>query len=122
MRGILANALVCLAVWLTSGGRSLTDKIFAILFPISALVPSGFEHSIANMYFLPLGIPLKDQAGVVKAAALPPSELALLGVGAPPPASFRLPSATSWAVRSWPVWCIGSCTSGPRGPTGNPNS
>jgi formate/nitrite transporter FocA (FNT family) len=91
MRGILANALVCLAVWLASGGRSVIDKIFAILFPISALVPSGFEHSIANMYFLPLGILLKDQAGVVKAAALPPSELALLGLGS---AAANILSAT----------------------------
>jgi formate transporter len=91
MRGILANALVCLAVWLASGGRSVIDKIFAILFPISAFVASGFEHSIANMYFLPLGILLKDQAGVVKAAALPPSELAHLGVGS---AAANILSAT----------------------------
>jgi formate/nitrite transporter FocA (FNT family) len=55
MRGILANALVCLAMWLASGGRSVIDKIFAILFPISAFVDSGFEHSIANMYFLTRG-------------------------------------------------------------------
>jgi len=91
MRGILANALVCLAVWLASGGRSVIDKIFAILFPISAFVAAGFEHSIANMYFLPLGILLKDQAGVVKAAALPPPELAHLGVGS---AAANILSAT----------------------------
>jgi formate transporter len=50
-RGILANALVCLAVWLAAAGRSLTDKVLAIMFPITAFVAAGFEHSIANMYF-----------------------------------------------------------------------
>jgi formate/nitrite transporter len=54
-RGILCNALVCLAVWLTIGARSVTDKIFAILFPITAFVAIGFEHSIANWFFLPFG-------------------------------------------------------------------
>ena len=51
--GILCNTLVCLAVWLTYGARSTTDKITAIIFPISAFVASGFEHSIANMFFVP---------------------------------------------------------------------
>jgi formate transporter len=70
VRGVLANALVCLAVWLATGARSVTDKIFAIIFPISAFVASGFEHSVANMYFLPIGLLLKDQAGVAEAAKL----------------------------------------------------
>src|SRR4029434_788413 len=91
MRGILANALGCLAVWLASGGRSVIDKIFAVMFLISAFVAAGFEHSIANMYFLPFGILLKDQAAVVKAAALPPSELAHLGAGS---AAANILSAT----------------------------
>lgn len=60
--GILCNALVCLAVWLTMGGRTATDKILAILFPISAFVAAGFEHSIANMYFIPVGILIKGFA------------------------------------------------------------
>jgi formate transporter len=55
-RGILCNVLVCLAVWLCMGARSVTDKILAILFPISAFVACGFEHSVANMFFLPIGI------------------------------------------------------------------
>jgi formate/nitrite transporter len=55
-RGILCNALVCLAVWLTLGARSVTDKILAILFPITAFVAIGFEHSIANWFFLPFGL------------------------------------------------------------------
>ncbi|MCI0682258.1 MAG: formate transporter FocA [Gemmataceae bacterium] len=54
--GILCNGLVCLAVWLSYGGRSTTDKIVAIVPPIAAFVAAGFEHSIANMYFLPLAL------------------------------------------------------------------
>lgn len=50
--GILCNALVCLAVWLAMGGRTVTDKILGIVFPIAAFVAIGFEHSIANMFFL----------------------------------------------------------------------
>lgn len=59
-KGILCNLLVCLAVWLTLAGRSVMDKIAAIIFPISAFVAAGFEHSIANMYFISLGIMLSD--------------------------------------------------------------
>jgi formate/nitrite transporter len=54
-RGILCNVLVCLAVWLCMGARSMTDKILAIVFPITAFVACGFEHSIANMYFVSTG-------------------------------------------------------------------
>ena len=50
--GILCNALVCMAVWLTFSARSTVDKIVAIIFPITAFVAAGFEHSIANMYFI----------------------------------------------------------------------
>ncbi len=57
--GIMCNALVCLAVWLCSSARSTTDKILAIIFPISAFVAAGFEHSIANMYFVPIGLLIK---------------------------------------------------------------
>src|SRR5688572_3559046 len=60
--GILCNALVCLAVWLTYSGRTTTDKILAILFPISAFVAAGFEHSVANMYFIPVGLFVKGGA------------------------------------------------------------
>lgn len=78
VRGILANALVCLAVWLAAGGRSTTDKIIGIIFPITAFVASGFEHSIANMYFLPIGLLLSDKAEVVNASGLSPAQLASL--------------------------------------------
>lgn len=68
-RGILCNALVCLAVWLAIGARSVTDKILAILFPITAFVAIGFEHSIANWFMLPFGLAL-DSQGVVSLAGL----------------------------------------------------
>jgi formate/nitrite transporter len=62
-RGVLCNVLVCMAVWMTLAGRSVTDKFIAIVFPISAFVAAGFEHSIANMYFFPLGMMLQAAAG-----------------------------------------------------------
>jgi formate/nitrite transporter len=58
--GILCNALVCLAVWLTYSARTTIDKILAIIFPITAFVTAGFEHSVANMYFIPIGLFIKD--------------------------------------------------------------
>ena len=58
--GILCNGLVCLAVWLTYSARSTIDKIVAIIFPITAFVAAGFEHSIANMYFIPYALFVKD--------------------------------------------------------------
>ncbi len=60
--GIMCNALVCMAVWLSFSARSTIDKILSIIFPISAFVAAGFEHSVANMYFIPLGILIKDYA------------------------------------------------------------
>ncbi len=57
--GILCNVLVCLAVWLSFGARTATDKVLVILFPVSAFVVAGFEHSVANMYFIPLGLFIK---------------------------------------------------------------
>jgi formate transporter FocA len=60
--GILCNALVCLAVWLTFSARTTTDRILAIVPPITAFVAAGFEHSIANMYFIPIGLFIKAGA------------------------------------------------------------
>ena len=77
-RGILANALVCLAVWLAAAGRSVIDKVAAIVFPISAFVDAGFEHSVANMFFIPMGLALRGHADVVEAAHLPSAELSTL--------------------------------------------
>lgn len=63
--GVLCNVLVCLAVWMASAGRTVTDKLVAIIFPVSAFVAAGFEHSIANMYFIPMGILLQLDNPVV---------------------------------------------------------
>lgn len=60
--GILCNALVCLAVWLCYSARTTTDKVVSILFPITAFVAAGFEHSVANMYFIPTGLLIKSYA------------------------------------------------------------
>jgi len=57
--GVLCNALVCLAVWLTYSARTTLDKIVSIIFPITAFVAAGFEHSIANMYFIPYALLVK---------------------------------------------------------------
>ena len=70
-RGVLCNALVCMAVWMTLAGRSVTDKAVAIVFPVSAFVAAGFEHSIANMYLFPV-------AALLQAAAGAPLELSWL--------------------------------------------
>src|SRR5436305_8771783 len=53
-KGILCNVLVCAAVWLAYAGRSVTDKMVAVILPVSAFIAAGFEHCVANMYFLPL--------------------------------------------------------------------
>ncbi len=69
-RGILCNALVCLAIWLCFSARTITGKILSILFPITAFVAAGFEHSIANMYFIPMGMLLAGQPAVLGAAGV----------------------------------------------------
>jgi len=70
-RGILCNVLVCMAVWMAYAGRSVTDKFIAIVLPISAFIAAGFEHSIANMYFIPLALLQQASAPL----ALPGAEL-----------------------------------------------
>lgn len=63
-RGILCNWLVCLAVWMAFASRDVVGKIFACFFPIMAFVASGFEHCVANMYFIPMGIFLKNSGSL----------------------------------------------------------
>ncbi len=63
VRGLLCNVLVCMAVWMAMAARSVADKFFAILLPISAFVAAGFEHSIANMYIYPLAWLLQTFSG-----------------------------------------------------------
>ncbi|MFZ5824771.1 MAG: formate/nitrite transporter family protein [Bacillota bacterium] len=77
-RAVLCNVLVCLAVWLTAAARTVTDKILAVIFPISGFVALGFEHSIANMFFIPYAMMLKGNAAVTAAANLPAERLAAL--------------------------------------------
>ncbi|AIX74260.1 MAG: formate transporter FocA [Mixta calida] len=60
--GTLANLMVCLAIWMSYSGRSLTDKMFAMVLPVSMFVACGFEHSIANMFMIPMGIVIRDFA------------------------------------------------------------
>ena len=67
--GVLCNVLVCMAVWMSFAGRSVIDKIIAIVFPISAFVAAGFEHSVANMYLIPLAMLLQTFGNVETAAA-----------------------------------------------------
>ncbi|HYL23138.1 MAG TPA: formate/nitrite transporter family protein, partial [Burkholderiales bacterium] len=62
-RGVMCNVLVCMAIWMTLAGRSVVDKFVAVLMPIAAFVAAGFEHSIANMYFLPLAMMLQVATG-----------------------------------------------------------
>lgn len=60
--GTLANLMVCLAVWMSYSGRSLLDKMFILMLPIAVFVASGFEHSIANMFMIPLGMAIHSFA------------------------------------------------------------
>lgn len=76
--GIFCNALVCLAVWLCFSARSTTDKILSIIPPISAFVAAGFEHSIANMYFIPLGLFLSSESSVLQVAGKSAEQLVSL--------------------------------------------
>lgn len=78
-RGILCNALVCLGVWLAMGGRSTMDKILAIVFPVTAFVAIGFEHSIANWFFLPYGYLLAVPGSIAQAGVW--RNLAVVTVG-----------------------------------------
>ena len=65
VRGMLCNVLVCMAAWMSLAGRSVTDKALAIVFPITAFVAAGFEHSIANMYLMPLAMLLGAPIGLL---------------------------------------------------------
>jgi formate transporter len=60
--GVMCNALVCLASWMCYSARTTVDRVFTIIFPVSAFVAAGFEHSIANIYFIPMGLFIKAGA------------------------------------------------------------
>ena len=76
--GILCNWLVCLAVWMAWGAKDIGAKVLAIFFPIWLFVASGFEHSVANMYYIPAAIFAKATPAFVEAAAISPEALANL--------------------------------------------
>ena len=69
-RGVLCNVLVCIAVWMAMAGRSVADKAVAVIFPITAFVAAGFEHSIANMYLMPLAMLVQSADGLGGQAAV----------------------------------------------------
>lgn len=89
MLGVLANALVCLGVWMSFSARSTTDRVLAVVPPVTAFVAAGFEHSIANMYFIPAGL-------LVKAWA-PPSFWADTGT-----------SASDYGRLTWDAFFVGN--------------
>ena len=76
--GIMCNWLVCIAVWMSYGAKDIIGKCFAIFFPISLFITSGFEHSIAIMYYIPAGILAKSNASWVEASGLTAEKLANL--------------------------------------------
>ena len=78
--GVLCNALVCLAVWLCFSAHSAGEKVLLILFPITAFVALGFEHSIANMYFLAMGWLLCNEPAVLAVAGFTPEMTGALGL------------------------------------------
>ncbi len=77
-KGILCNALVCLAVWLCFAARTVVDRILCIIFPITAFVNMGFEHCVANMFFIPMGMLAALDPEIVAAAGLAPAAAAHL--------------------------------------------
>jgi formate/nitrite transporter len=81
VRGILCNILVVLAVWMATAAKDVISKIFACWFPVMLFVMSGFEHSIANMYFIPAGIFAKANAACVEAGNFTAEALAKLNFG-----------------------------------------
>ena len=78
-KGILCNVLVCLAVWMGFAAHSVADKILAVLLPVSAFVALGFEHCVANMYFLPMGY-LLASSGFPAPAGFDPSVITISGI------------------------------------------
>ncbi|MFR4570443.1 MAG: formate/nitrite transporter family protein [Collinsella stercoris] len=63
-RGVLCNVLVCLGVWMGSAGKTVCDKLAATILPVVSPVVLGFEHSVANMFFLPFGVAAQSMLGV----------------------------------------------------------
>lgn len=96
-RGIGCNWLVCLAVWMALASRQTIGKIFAIFFPITAFVAIGFEHSVANMYFIPAGILLRYGAGLTGLEGMDLSQLRF----------YKLPLEESFSGDHWEYYWRG---------------
>jgi len=79
--GIMCNWLVCLAVWMNYGAKDMVGKLFACFFPIWLFITSGFEHSVANMYYIPAGILAKVNPAWVEASHLSPQALESVNCG-----------------------------------------
>ena len=75
VRGVLANILVCLAIWLAMAGRTVTEKLLGIVLPVTTFVAAGFEHSIANMYFVPPGLLISTEPEALATAGLTADQL-----------------------------------------------
>ncbi|MBU3206070.1 formate/nitrite transporter family protein [Clostridium algidicarnis] len=80
LSGILCNILVCLSVWMSFAGKDIISKIFAIFFPIMAFVVSGFEHSVANMYYFSIGLLAKTNPEFVTTLGISESQLQSLNL------------------------------------------
>ena len=80
IRGILCNWLVCLAVWIAASAEDTTGKILAIIFPISAFVAMGFEHSVANMFMIPFGMMIGGDPALVAKAGVDMVKLNVAGL------------------------------------------
>lgn len=78
--GILANFLVCLGVWMSLGAKSYGSKALAAFFPVAVFVLSGFEHSIANMYYIPAGILAKNISDLGAKTGLDAAALASINI------------------------------------------
>lgn len=78
VRGLLCNGLVCLAVWIAYGARSTTDRVMAVLWPVTAFVALGLEHSVANLFVLPWALALQAWDPALAATVLPPGSLGLV--------------------------------------------
>jgi len=80
VRGVLCNVLVCMAVWMAMAGRSVVDKAVAVVFPVMAFVAAGFEHSIANMYLMPLAMLIQQVGPPTPVAAATVTSMGMLGM------------------------------------------
>lgn len=77
----LANILVCLAIWLATAGRSLTEKLIGVVLPVSAIIAAGYEHSVANMFFVPLGLMVWTEPEAATAAGLTAEQARHMHIG-----------------------------------------